>query len=337
MTTLQTNDKFGFGCSRVVYQGTAAKPVLLVGRTLDWMNPIPTDIYVYPAGMAKQSMNEGAMYRWTSRYGSVLAVSYDGGASEGMNNQGLVMNGLFCRQSQYPAAAPGSDTPVMSLAVIVSFFLDQFSTVEEVYNWFQTNKFGINGASFDSGTVAMIHFAVTDRSGDNLVVEFYNGEAKLYRSKDYTVLTNEPAFSVHQDIQQYWNAIDGQTFLPGSHSSNDRFVRGTYFINHVPKDLPYEQAYGSLSSIMGVVSVPFLYEVDGKSISSTQWRSISDLVNNRYYFKFADSYADFWVDLDKLDLSVGAPVLKLDNTNHQAYSGCANAQLKVVEPFKPMW
>lgn len=337
MATLQTNDKFGFGCSRVVYQGTGSENILLVGRTLDWMNPIPTDIYVYPAGMEKQSMNEGAMYKWTSKYGTVLAVSYDGGATEGMNNQGLVMNGLFCRQSQYPAAKPGSDTPVMSLAVIISFFLDQYTTCDEVYEWFQNNKFGINGATFDSGTVAAIHFGLTDRTGNNLVVEFYNGEVSLYRGKDLLVLTNEPAFSVHQAVQQYWNAIDGQTFLPGSHSSFDRFIRGTYFINHVPKNLPYEQAYGAISSIMGVVTVPFLYENDGKSLSSTQWRSIADLFNNRYYFKFADSYADFWVDLDKLDLNPGAPVLKLDNTNHQAYSGCANAQLKPAAPFTPMY
>lgn len=351
MKTLQTNDKFGFGCSRVVYNGTSnqcspctkcatATPggkVLLVGRTLDWMNPIPTDVYVYPAGIEKQSMSEGAMLKWKSKYGSVLAVSYDGGATEGMNNQGLVMNGLFCRGSQYPAAKPDSDTPVMSLAVIVSFFIDQYTTVDEVYDWFQNNKFGVNGATFDSGTVATIHFGLTDRTGNNLVVEFYNGQVSLYKGEELVVLTNEPAYSVHQAVQQYWDAIDGQSMLPGSHSSFDRFIRGTYFINHVPKNLPYWQAYAAISSIMGVVTVPFLYENDGKTLSSTQWRSISDIINNRYYFRFADSYADFWVDLDKLDLSVGASVLKLDCSNHQIYSGCINDQLKPAAPFTPMY
>lgn len=336
MKTSQTNDKFGFGCSRAVYKSSDGK-IILVGRTLDWMNPIPTDIYVYPAGMAKQSMSSGAMFRWTSKYGSVLAVSYDGGATEGMNEQGLVMNGLFCRQSQYPAATPGSDTPVMSLAVIVSFFIDQFSTVAEVQQWFEQNEFGINGASFDSGTVAMIHFALTDATGDNLVVEFYNGKVNTYRGNDLLVLTNEPSYPTHQAIQQYWDAIDGQTMLPGSHSSNDRFVRATYFINHVPKNLNAEEAYGAISSVMGVVTVPYLYEVEGKRLSSTQWRSIADLMGKRYYFKFADSYADFWIDLGEVNLAPGAPVLKLDCSNHQAYAGKANAALKESEPFKPMY
>lgn len=348
MKTAQTNDKFGFGCSRVVYAGTGepSKPtlmpdeepaVLMVGRTLDWMNPIPTDIYVYPAGVSKTSMNDGPMYKWTSKYGSVMAVSYDGGATEGMNSEGLVMNGLFCRGSQYPAAATGSTTPVMSLAVIVSFFIDQFTTVKEVYNWFKTNTFGINGASFDSGTAATIHFGLTDRTGDNLVIEFYNGEVNLYHGKNLTVLTNEPAFSVHESIQQYWDAIDGQTFLPGSHSSNDRFVRGTYYINHVPKNLTQQEAYGTIASIMGVVAVPFLFEVDGKSISSTQWRSIADLVNNRYYFRFADSYADFWIDLNQMDLKPGAPIMKLDCSDHWRYAGCANDEMSEAAPFTPMW
>ena len=44
-------------CSRVVYKGD--KGIVLVGRTLDWRTPIPTNLYVYPAGMQKESMNSG--------------------------------------------------------------------------------------------------------------------------------------------------------------------------------------------------------------------------------------------------------------------------------------
>ena len=41
-------------CSRVVYQGADGdKPIVMVGRTLDWRNPIPTNIYVYPRGVEK--------------------------------------------------------------------------------------------------------------------------------------------------------------------------------------------------------------------------------------------------------------------------------------------
>ena len=92
-------------CSRVVFLGDSTTNYVMVGRTLDWRTPIPTNLYVYPRGVEKQSMPTGPMLRWVSKYGSVLAVSYDGGVTEGMNEMGLVMNGLFCKGSIYKEAS----------------------------------------------------------------------------------------------------------------------------------------------------------------------------------------------------------------------------------------
>ena len=38
-------------CSRVIYQGVDS--LFVIGRSLDWKTPIPTNIYVYPRGMKK--------------------------------------------------------------------------------------------------------------------------------------------------------------------------------------------------------------------------------------------------------------------------------------------
>ena len=46
-----------FPCSRVVFLGPDS--LTLVGRTLDWRTPIPTNLYVYPRGMEKQGMPSG--------------------------------------------------------------------------------------------------------------------------------------------------------------------------------------------------------------------------------------------------------------------------------------
>ena len=73
----------GFACSRVTYLGDDG--LVLVGRTLDWRTPIPTNLYVYPRGVEKVSMPQGDRLEWTSKYGSVVAVGYDGGVTEGMN------------------------------------------------------------------------------------------------------------------------------------------------------------------------------------------------------------------------------------------------------------
>ena len=89
----------GGACSRVVYPGN--DNILVVGRSLDWKTPIPTNLYVYPRGMAKSGSNMPGAITWISRDGSVYAVGYDGGVTEGMNEKGLVINGLFCKGTVY--------------------------------------------------------------------------------------------------------------------------------------------------------------------------------------------------------------------------------------------
>lgn len=324
-------------CSRIVFLSDSTD-VVLVGRTLDWRTPIPTNIYVYPAGMEKESMPSGPRFTWTSKYGSVLAVGYDGGVTEGMNDRGLVANGLFCKVSTYREAPEGSDMPVMSLAVIVSYFLDNFETVDEVENWLKTTEFGIAGKTFDGGTVSLLHWGFTDRTGETLIMEFDGGKLNTYRNRNYQVLTNDPVFPEMLAINKYWESVGGMNFLPGGVRSTDRFVRANYFIHHIPTNVNNDQAVYELMTIIDNISVPLGYEIEGQpELSSTQWRSLADLTRNRYYFKFADSLGAFYVDISKLLLTPGSPVLKLDTKEHTHLFDCVNDKLKVSKPFTPMW
>lgn len=327
-------------CSRVVFlsDSAAKENIVMVGRTLDWRTPIPTNIYVYPAGIAKQSMPDGPMLRWTSKYGSVVSVGYDGGITEGMNNQGLIMNCLFCKTAIYREAKADEDVPVVSLSMIVAYFLDNFETVDEVDTWLKANDFAIAGETFDGGTVSLLHFGITDRTGETLLMEYVDGRLTTHRGRDLLVLTNDPNYTDMMAINKYWTNIGGTHMLPGTVTSPDRFVRADFFINHVPHDVDYNTAWAELASIMANVSVPMGYELPGSpNVSSTQWRSISDAGRLRYYFKFTDSLSDFYVDLGKLMLKPGAPILKLDTTDHLDFHGCINHELKKSEGFKPMW
>ncbi len=323
-------------CSRVVYQGD--KGYVLVGRTLDWRTPIPTNLYVYPRGVAKTSMPTEPCLSWRSKYASVVAVGYDGGVTEGMNEKGLVMNGLFCKGTIYKVATGHDNTPVMSLAMIVSYFLDNFATVDETEAWLNANQFGIFGQTFDGGTVSALHWALTDTTGETLVMEYVDGQLTMHRGKEYKVLTNDPPLDQMESIEKYWEGVGGVNMLPGTVKSADRFVRASFFIHHVPTDFEYPQALGSLESIMGTVSVPYGYEIEGEpNVSSTQWRSVSDATGGKYYFKFADSTGDLWIDMGRLRLNPGAPILKLDTAKHPGFTGCANDILEESKGFTPMW
>lgn len=325
----------GYPCSRVVFLGEDSLTV--VGRTLDWRSPIPTDLYVYPRGMQKAGMPSGNTLHWVSKYGSVLAVSYDGGVTEGMNEQGLVMNGLFCKGTVYETSQDGK-LPVMSLAVLVSYFLDNFATVAEVKEWLDRTPFAIYGQSFDQGTAAALHWAVTDRSGMTLILEYQDGKLNTYASRDYQVLTNDPPFERMLVINDYWKQIGGTNMLPGTVHSADRFVRASFFIDHIPVDADYRVAAAAVFSVLDIVSVPLGYSVENEPhLSSTQWKSAADTKHLLYYFGFTSQFAEFWIDLKNLDLSPGAPVLKLDTSKESDLYFGVNDRLKRSEPFTPMW
>lgn len=327
-------------CSRVVYLGDN-NDIIFVGRTLDWRTPIPTSLYVYPSGMNKQSMPSGPMLKWTSKYGSVLAVGYDGGVTEGMNDRGLVMNSLFCKYSVYKEAVGPSDmTPVMSLSVMVSYFLDNFATVDEAESWLKANEFNIFGKTFDGGTVSMLHWALTDRTGTTLLMEYDGGKLRLFKGRELQVLTNDPQHESMTAINNYWKGVNGANMLPGTVRSADRFVRASFFISHVPTDFDYPKAFAAINSVMGTVSVPYGYEIEGEpNVSSTQWTSFSDITGGKYYFRFADNTGTFYINLRSLDLSPGSSVLKLDTSGHDRleYFGDITRRLKKAEPFTPMW
>lgn len=323
-------------CSRVVYKSDSG--TVLVGRTLDWRTPIPTNIYVYPAGIQKESMPDGDRLTWTSQYGSVLAVSYDGGVTEGMNDRGLVMNGLFCKGTVYPTPETLPDKPVMSMAVLISYFLDNFATVQEVVDWFDTNEFSFASKTFDGGTASLLHWGITDATGNTAILEYQGGKLNIYTSPDYVVLTNDPPYTQMQAINDYWLKVDGVNMLPGTVRSSDRYVRAWFFVHHVPTNLDNDAAWAAVNSIMGTVSVPYGYMIEGEpNVSMTQWRSISDAKDHIYYFKFADNKSDFWIDLNHLLLTPGSPILKLDTTNNTELSGCVNNKLQVTQGFTPMW
>lgn len=324
-----------YPCSRVVFLGK--NNLTLVGRTLDWKTPIPTNIYVYPRGMKKMGMPSGNTLHWESKYGSVLAVSYDGGVTEGMNEKGLVMNGLFCNGTIYKTSQDGK-LPTMSLAVFVSYFLDNFATVDEVKQWVDNNQFAISGQTFDGGTAAALHWAITDASGNTMILEFQNGQLDTYVSRDYQVLTNNPPFNQMLAINKYWQNIDGTHMLPGTVTSPDRFVRASFFIDHVPVDVDYQRAAAEVISVLANVAVPLGYGIEGEpNLSSTQWRSVADAHNLLYYFAFTTQFGTFWVDLKSIDLSPGASVWKLDTSKYSDLFMNVNDKLVKSEPFKPMW
>ena len=139
-------------------------------------------------------------------------------------------------------------------------------------------------------------------------------------------------------IIDYWEKIGGRNMLPGTVSSPSRCVRANYFAHHVEKVADPALAVSITRSIMADVAVPYTYMVEGEpNLSSTQWLSYADLRDRKYYFDIVTNPGIYYIDLTKLDLYNGAPVLKLDTSKETQIVGCANSHLKRSAPFTPMY
>lgn len=322
-------------CSRVLYQGKDS--LYVVGRSLDWKTPIPTNLYVYPRGMKKVGSDKPGAVSWTSKYGAVYAVGYDGGITEGMNEKGLVINGLFCKGTVYNNDST-ENRPPMSLAMFVGWLLDMNETTDQVAEVLKEHNFSIGGGTFDNGTVSALHWGVTDASGKSIIFEFNNGEIKIYDMGDIRAMTNDPTWPQMEAIIAYWDKIGGKNMLPGTVSSPDRCVRANYFAHHVEETADPSLAVSITKSIMGYVSVPYTYLIQGEpNVSSTQWRSYADLKNRRYYFDIVTNPGYYYIDLNKCDLKKGASVMKLDTVKETQIIGEANHALFKSAPFTPIY
>lgn len=322
-------------CSRVVYKGNDS--LYIVGRSLDWKTPIPTNLYVYPRGMEKVSSNLPGAIKWTSKYGAVYAVSYDGGVTEGMNEKGLVINGLFCKGTVY-VNKQTEGRPPMSMAVFVAWLLDNNATTKEVVEVLKKQDFTISGATFDGGTVSALHWGITDASGETAILEFDHGNINVFEGEDIRTLTNDPQWEAMQAINNYWKGIGGTNMLPGTVKSPDRYVRADFFIRHVKPTADPDLGVSITRSVVVNVSVPYDYAIESEpNLSMTQWRSYANIRDLRYYFEMATGNGLYYVDLKKCDLHKGAHVMKLVTADRHDLIGDVTKDFKKSKPFTPMY
>ena len=323
-------------CSRVCYVGQDS--LYVIGRCLDWRTPIPTNLYVYPAGISKVGSDKPGAVSWTSKYGAVYAVSYDSGITEGMNEKGLCVNGLFCKGTVYDNEETATRPP-MSLAMFVGWLLDMNSTTDEVIEVLKEHNFSLSGATFDEGTVSALHWGVTDASGHSIIFEFDHGNINIYEMGDYLAMTNDPNWPQMTAIIDYWNQVGGTNFLPGTVKSPDRCVRANFFAHHVDAVADSSLGTSICRSVLINSCVPYTYTLGDNepNVSSTQWRSYSNLRDKTYGFEIVTNYGYFYIDLKKCDLRPGKPIWKLDTTKTKTVVGEANKYLEKNSGFTPAY
>jgi choloylglycine hydrolase len=194
---------------------------------------------------------------------------------DGMNSAGLSAGLLYAGGSRYQKPNETAGTKNVFIGFVIDWLLSNYASCKEVRGAFETDALRVVYTNEYGATEETInaklgeHITVHDASGESIVIEFINGEAKV-SNNPVAVLTNLPEFSWHlTNLGTYTNLtnIDIQSFkfgdwdytppghistetargsmqctgipgegsglrgLPGDYSPPSRFVRVSYLLH----------------------------------------------------------------------------------------------------------
>lgn len=70
-------------------------------------------------------------------------------------------------------------------------------------------------------------------------------------------MTNSPPFDQQLAIDAYWKDVDGETMLPSTRRAADRYVRASFYEQHLPDPNSTREAIANVLSVVRNVSIPF--------------------------------------------------------------------------------
>ena len=298
-------------CTRVVYE---CGDMIATGRTMDWKEDPKTNLYIFPRGISRSGGLSPNSIHWVSKYGSVVAAGYDIGVCDGLNEAGLAANMLFLPESVYEKE--NDERTIMGISIWTQYILDNFATVREAVEDLSKDIFRLDAPELPNGSKSTLHMAISDKEGNNAIVEYLDGSVTIYEGKDYRVLTNSPAYNLQLAVNDYWQQVGGMNMLPGTNKSSDRFARASFYVKAVDQSEDAAKAVPVLMSVVRNVSVPYGISMpDNPFISSTRWRVIADQKNLVYYFENTLPMFMFHVELKSIDFSPGSGerILKLSD------------------------
>ncbi len=179
------------------------------------------------------------------------------------------------------------------------------------------------------GFVPPLHFIVTDRTGETVVLESDGGELVI-KDNPVGVMANSPELNWHlKNLNNYLNISpknyqnrkindyelknfgqgSGTFGLPGGDTSPERFVRTTYLRTFIDTGETVDEALNAIFKVLDNVTIPKGVNIknDG-AMDFTQYRAILDVTNLTYCFNPYESQEIFKVTLDEAYLNETLPI-----------------------------
>jgi penicillin V acylase-like amidase (Ntn superfamily) len=330
--------QYAEACTRIFANDKGG--AMLVARSMDWAATTEPVLTVFPRGLARDGGRAGPMIvvadnpaRWTSQYGSVVTTIYGIGTADGINERGLAAHMLYFPPADYGPRDPAK--PGVQAALWAQYALDNAATVEEALASLakiQVVKVEIEvHGQTQRGTV---HLALEDATGDSAILEYLDGKLVVHHGREFRVMTNAPEYDKQLELlgQRDFANPTMETQVPGNVNPRDRFQRATYYLSVLTKPKTEREGIAGMFGLIRSVSIPFGAPVNGSTFD-TEYRTVSDLTDKRYFFELTTAPNVIWTDLSKLNLADGAPVLTL-NPNNIDLSGDVTSQFQPAKaPF----
>ncbi len=274
-------------CSRITLRRPGGISVFC--RTLDWAVSDEPRLWALPAGLERCGTPEGDGLRWTSRHASVVVSGWDLLTSEGMNDAGLAAHLLYLADTTLPSV---DDRAALGNTMWAQWVLDTCATVDEALDAFT----GIRIVDVPArGQSLPLHLALEDRSGDAAVIELIGDRPVIHRGDDARVVTNEPPLTEQLANLRNYAGFGGDRPLPGDVDPASRFVRGRYFLDHLPAAADADEALADAVSVIRSMSVPFGAPSEPFGTYPTWWISAGDLVGGTYLLQSTRSPFATWL------------------------------------------
>lgn len=303
------------------------------GRTMEWGNfDLKPRFTIVPRGMEMEAMampDGEAGASWIGKYGFAgVSILRDGLFSDVVNEEGLTIHLLYLPGfAEYQPYDPELADRSLSPTDFMTFIVSQNANVAEAKAALETVRV-VPITEPALGYPAPVHYVISDRSGDEMVVEYVGGELHVHETT-VGVMTNSPPYDWHlNNLRNYINlrqvdwdpiSVDGLQFapigvgtgllgLPGDFTPPSRFVRAIAL-----RATARETAGGTdttLEHFRILDSFQLPLENTGQDLpegleplrySSTQYTISIDTENMVFYYHTDDDRSVRKIDLSRVD------------------------------------
>ena len=268
----------------------------MTARTMDWVESTHPVLGNINKGDMRSIQGNGIGDDYQVKYDIVAVFAYGELVGDGVNSEGLQVNTLFYPSMTMDPVTDGSQITQFSFG---EYLLANYATVDEVIKALPTLDFG--RLSLEGMPMEMnLHWSVTDKSGDRLVIEMDEDGLNTYRGDEAMVMTNDPSMrqqlDMRKEVQTNWENADRDTDYGsiGNGNSHSRFLHASYFVSKLTAPTSVHNGMMKLSTVPYRVPVdaPYMDFGNGMMGYATEWTLTQSLETGDSVFEY--NFNDNW-------------------------------------------